>query len=490
MDFDDNTDPRRDLYTRFRLSLSHPMGERYFDEDELVTVFDYAGDLADDYVRLEVLMCGARLFPDSAMLAERRAMLYLDLFDPEDENGGRVLNEYLADNSEASSPLFDIARLEADPPADGTAALDFLLGQYDSFSDEEIIRLVDLASDIDCYPWLVANLESLKKKVSYQPSLLYEVMKEAFDHHDDTTAIATAEQLIEFEPFTVAYWIALFRSQARAGLVEESRTTFEYARDLADGNTADLLSLCECVYNLAPYLFQETIELLLRLHNDEPDEYTFTDCLGAFYVQTGRPDKVVELLTDYVDRNPIDGRAISKLLLFPVPDIEILIERFYLVTGGEGFDESALDTLADHLNNIGAMVSLNALLNVAQSHRPLTVSQLVLHAQAMYALGQYDRVVAAITPELIEMLLNVRLISSCECLYMYMASLMRLGRQTEALGTFEKLRPSLENLQAGAPMGIRMVVRSVFTLVDKIRRHPDSDRLYWQYFSMLGYGKF
>lgn len=489
MDYDDNNNTRGELYNRFRQSLAHPMGERYFDEDELVTVFDYAGDLADDYVRLEVLMCGARLFPDSALLAERRAMLYLDLFDPEDEAGGRVLNDYLADNSEASSPLFDIARLEADPPADGVAALDFLGGQYDTFSDEEIIRLVDLAVDLDCYQWLLSNIDTLKAKVNYLPSLLYEVMKEAYDCHDDATAITMAEQLIELEPFTVAYWVSLFRSQARDDREEEARTTFEYARDLADGNAADLLSLCECVYNLAPYLFPDAIEILNRLHSESPDEYTFTDCLGAFYVQSGRPDKAVELLTEYVDRNPTDGRPISKLLLFNVPDIEILLERFYIVTGGEGFDNTALDTLADHLNNIGAMASLYSLLSVAQSHRPLTVSQTVLYAQAMYALGKYDGVVAALTPEIIEMLLDVRLISSCECLYMYMASMMRLGRQADAVAMFEKMRPALENLQTSAPMGIRMVVRSVFTLADKIRRHPDSDTLYWQYFSMLGYGK-
>ena len=58
------------------------------------------------------------------------------------------------------------------------------------------------------------------------------------------------------------------------------------------------------------------------------------------------------------------------------------------------------------------------------------------------------------------------------------------------MGMFEKMRPTLENMLTSAPMGVRMVVRAVFTLVDKIRRHPDTDRLYWQYFSMLGYGKF
>ena len=54
---------RDDLYRRFRESLSKPITERFFDEDELVDIFDYAGDIDDAYARVEVLCCGARLYP-------------------------------------------------------------------------------------------------------------------------------------------------------------------------------------------------------------------------------------------------------------------------------------------------------------------------------------------------------------------------------------------------------------------------------------------
>ena len=73
---DDN--PRDELYRRFLKSLKEPASERFFDEDELVEVFDYAGDIANDYARYEALFIGARLYPDSQALAERRALLYLD----------------------------------------------------------------------------------------------------------------------------------------------------------------------------------------------------------------------------------------------------------------------------------------------------------------------------------------------------------------------------------------------------------------------------
>lgn len=74
----DDENPREELYQRFRESLRRPVSERFFDEDELVEVYDYAGDLNDDYVQMEVLFCGARLYPESQALSERRALLYLD----------------------------------------------------------------------------------------------------------------------------------------------------------------------------------------------------------------------------------------------------------------------------------------------------------------------------------------------------------------------------------------------------------------------------
>ena len=58
---DENEDRRQELCARFRKSLTKPVGERFFDEDELIDLFDFAGDMADDYLKMEVLMCGARL---------------------------------------------------------------------------------------------------------------------------------------------------------------------------------------------------------------------------------------------------------------------------------------------------------------------------------------------------------------------------------------------------------------------------------------------
>ncbi|MDE6157886.1 MAG: hypothetical protein K2F78_07045, partial [Muribaculaceae bacterium] len=74
--------------------------------------------------------------------------------------------------------------------------------------------------------------------------------------------------------------------------------------------------------------------------------------------------------------------------------------------------------------------------------------------------------------------------------FAFIVSLMKLGRQEDADEHITSVRPFLEALMNEALMPVRMNIRSIFTLIDKIRRHPASDRLYWEYFDMLNYSKF
>ena len=38
-------------------------------------------------------------------------------------------------------------------------------------------------------------------------------------------------------------------------------------------------------------------------------------------------------------------------------------------------------------------------------------------------------------------------------------------------------------------MPIRLSVRTILTLGDKMQRHPASEKLYWEFFDMLDYSK-
>ncbi len=490
MGYDDGFDNDRDeLYHRFLQSLKEPANERFFDEDELVEIFDYAGDLGDDYARSEVLFCGARLYPDSLQLQERRALLYLDLEDAEKDIREGSAAAYMTDNPGYSSLLFDIVKLETDRPQNGPAALAFLMDAYQQFSDEEAIRFAQLAFDLDAYDWLKANLVNLRKKVSYLPSLLYEIMQEADSRCDDETTISLAEELIELEPFSVAYWSTLFRAQARAGKEEDARQTFDTTRALSSDNKAGLMSLADAVYSYAPYLASEAAEMLLLLREENPEEFAYTDCRCAILSQSGNIELAVKELREFVEAHPGDFRSYKQLLLCNVPDARQITERFLEYADPLPGDDD-IDDLVNTLHLRSNLRSLNGLFEVLFDRGMLTVPNQSAWIECLFAFGKYEDVVRLFESIDDKTLLIGQPVKGPATAYEYLVSLMKLGEECKAQDFIESVRPLYETIMAESPIPVRMGIRCFFSLVDKIQKHPASDKLYWDYFDMLSISKF
>ena len=73
-------DSRRALYERFyaivgRADNPQDADDAYFDEDDIIEIYDYANDMNDDFIKLEALFYGARMFPASEALRTRRDYL-------------------------------------------------------------------------------------------------------------------------------------------------------------------------------------------------------------------------------------------------------------------------------------------------------------------------------------------------------------------------------------------------------------------------------
>ncbi len=202
---DTNNDRRNELCSRFRQSLTDgSQSSQYFDEDDLIEIFDYAGDLNDDYLRMEALLCGARYYPDSIALKQRRALLYYTF-------GDDLTAKYLQDNADQHGLMWDITRTRnANPMGDeAVAALDRMLDEYGEFDDEEVIQLVDLASSLGQTDWLIRRLDALRAHVTYLPTLLFEiaVMLEMEQRYGE--AITLLEELTDLEPYNEQYWFML-----------------------------------------------------------------------------------------------------------------------------------------------------------------------------------------------------------------------------------------------------------------------------------------
>ena len=225
MDEDEHyADEREALLERFRESLSRPMSDRFFDEDDLIEIFDYAGDLNDDFLRMEALMCAARYFPDSEELLERRGIFYSQYSDD-------ARDQFLKHNPQGGNLILELLALRNDnpKPAKAKERLAEMLDRYDRLSDEEVIQFVDAASALDCFGWLEQNFDKLRKKAKFEVVAVYEMAVAADVRRDYELSARMFEELTQMEPFNSYYWIQLARAYAELDDAEKSLSAVDYS---------------------------------------------------------------------------------------------------------------------------------------------------------------------------------------------------------------------------------------------------------------------
>lgn len=191
---EENND-RRDLYEEFESEVVRRGNtSAFFDETDLVEIFDYASDFDNYIVKMEVLLYGAVHYPNSEALATRRAWMYYSFGDVEtttevnervSEKG--ILNKLLslrAQNSDLTMPRKEM-----------TDALDEILESTSDFEDEEIIQFTDYAIEMHLEDWLAENKERIQAKCSYPQTFLYEFADRAEENEDLETAARLFEEL-------------------------------------------------------------------------------------------------------------------------------------------------------------------------------------------------------------------------------------------------------------------------------------------------------
>jgi len=486
---DEETNGRQELYERFRQSLSQPLSERYFDEEELVEIYDYAGDVSDDYVQLEVLLCGARLYPDSVLLAERKGLLYLDTTEDYSNERTEAAAKYMADNPDASTPLFDIIRLQINRPANPEEALAYILNQYDNLGDEELIRFVQLGIDLDCFDWLINNLDLIKSKAQYTHALLFELARHADDTENFEVLLKLSDELIEIEPFSPVYWMYMLRAQARLGMESEARTTFDYAKALAVDSQGAGQALCQIVYDMAPYLANDLLSSLPDLKSTFPDDYSYVEARSALLSRTGARDQAARQLRAYLDTTPEDAKALSQLLLCSPYGCKDYVERYFSASPNPVVNLN-LDTVLNTLRINNMFENICTICECAHSSGQFDEQYWVLWIEALFALQRYRKIVEICdSDKQVEQTIQST-VSALGLVYMYALSLIKTGNYDRAAALVEQIRPAYEHIATEAPSLYRMAIRTFLIFADKIKAHPASDTLFWDYFDFLSFNKF
>lgn len=336
MSFDDDqqySENRDQLLNRFRESLKKPFSERYFDEDDLIEIFDYAGDLNDDYLRMEALMCGARFFPDSDALLERRGIFYSQYSD-------ESRKQFLENTDITGNFILEVLNAREKCPEGDRAAqcLDDFLERYDSLSDEEVIQFIDLASSLNQWEWIKSRMPLLRKKVQYINVLLYEAAIVAELQQDFACGAQLLEELTEIEPFNSYFWMLLSRMYAQNEASEKAMSAIDYALAINPDAPQSLLVKAKLMHssNDNP---DEILTIANRALELAPNDIDILRFLSMLYQNNEKPEKAVEILNTALE-TPSEAEEdnaekqkifdiVPELIMLDPDNIDTLLDRFY-----------------------------------------------------------------------------------------------------------------------------------------------------------------
>ena len=479
----DETNPREELYNQFKASLKEPVSERYFSEDELVEIFDYAGDVADDYAQFEVLFCAARLYPDSPQLIDRKALFYLDTTESDDNPQSPTAKAFIADNPEIASPLMDLTRLEVHHPDNPVEALDFFLNQYETLGDEEVIRLIDLACNLNEYEWVKRNFEKLRKKVPYAPTLLYEMMNRAAEAQDFDTVVTVTEELIETEPFAAGYWATLFRAYAKLGKEEEARNAFEYAKDLANADEETTIFLADVIVECAPYLIEEGLEMLNDRLAVQPDNYNIFTAKGSLMIAAQKFKDLEQDLLDFTRKYGVSAASLRHLFLLGYEGAGKIFAK-EIARGNGVFSSEEIEDLIDNMHLNGNHVGMDRIMKTLEyamgENMALPLAQYWM--EALYNLGKYDKVIELFKRYSEDELLNFLTFPPRGPSFWYIAilAMIRKGIPPFSYINTLKLHEHLVEQLTVAPMPVKLTYLSLMQLIEALMECPLSDTEFWE----------
>ena len=302
-------DERDQLLRRFMKVVGEPAGSDFFDEEELVELFDYTGDLGDDFLRIEVLLWGARLYPESVALSERRAALYYDL-------GNDSALQKVMKNVPDSSVLKRILSLRASGPdsAAAQAEMEAILHSVKDFKDEEIIRFVQTGCELGLYSWLKEHKAQIVARCSFPQSFLYELIPYAEENGDYDYIIQLLEELTDLEPFNSEFWEMLADYlDIHFSDAEKTLNAAEYALAIDPDSMKAAVLKASAMYQLKQP-FKDIEQILRNAMTSHPDENSPVHLLADLYASEKRLDDAIDLLKEYVSAHPNDRVTLSYLI--------------------------------------------------------------------------------------------------------------------------------------------------------------------------------
>ena len=165
---DNRPDERFELYDRFVADLKGGRrSDMFYDESDLVEIYDYASDNEDEYVKLEALLCGARLYPDSQALEVRRAYYY---YHNSDTDAAVKMFERVNACGDPNTALWEIMGLklakELASEEVKSAIETVIMPMQRKFDDEDVIQFVAMIDEKGLLEWASSRRAAIAENVS------------------------------------------------------------------------------------------------------------------------------------------------------------------------------------------------------------------------------------------------------------------------------------------------------------------------------------
>ncbi len=317
---------RAELLQRFAADLANPFSERYYSEEELMEIFDTAGDYNDDYMQLEALMLGARLYPDSTVLTERRAIFLLGF---EGDAFERFMNLHHADSTPIMELLKLRARVSSGSSIDREKFVADFLDQHTLDSDELVIQFVRTIEDLGLMQWLKDNYEKIEARVEYKPVLYYEVAAICSDA-DYELAIRALEALTNAEPYSSEYWTMLAGAYIAANRRDDAAAAIEYALAINPKELAALEKKIILEEHKGSKYVDKIVDQVLDIDPTNPDFNIRAIAYAVANSSKKRLRSVLKRVMPYCASSP---EAVSACIGCDYPDLDTVFSNFYDAMG-------------------------------------------------------------------------------------------------------------------------------------------------------------
>lgn len=379
---------RRDLYEEFESEVVRRGNtEAFFDESDLIEIFDYASDLDNYIVKMEVLLYGAVHYPKSEALATRRAWMYYSFGDSEVTE---ELNERVAHKGILNRLLSMRARMDkVEHPEDEIPELNEIIDSTDDFDDEEIIQFTEYVMDIGLDDWLLKNKERIQQKCSYPQTFLYG-MADRFDENENfENSVKLFEELTMLEPFTVDFWLRLGTAHLNLSQYEAALTSAEYALAIDPDSTMALRIKGVSLYHLQrdpEGVSQAYRKVIASGEAQESDIAT----LAASLVESGHNAEAIKILKEYIATNPTSKMAIDVLLMIDVDQAKPYLE--YLFAYSCPTEENIIEWTRGHVTH-GQFAAAAVVLDLFNTLHSLSLSNQPFMFEVFYFAQRFKEVV-------------------------------------------------------------------------------------------------